>query len=99
MGNRIDEEDYQEMRRIAIYHLFRVSALVGAFVGKSFGVLIALVVAGAVDVVYHGSMVVPVRGVAVPVLGLTQLLATVVLLKIALEMQLTDNPEIEEVPP
>lgn len=44
-------------------------------------------------------MVVPIRGVDVPVLGFTQLVATVVLLKVALEMQIKDKPEIEEVQP
>ncbi len=98
MPDKIDEEEYRRMRRIASYHLLRVSALVGVFVGKAFGALVALVVAGFADLIY-GTMIVPIRGTDVPVLGVTQLLATIVLLKVALEMQLNDTPEIEEVPP
>ena len=98
IANGITEDDYRQIRRAALYQFFRVSALIGAFVGKSFGALVALVVAGVADIV-HGSMVVPIRGVDVPVSGFTQLVATVVLLKVALEMQIKDGPEIEEVQP
>ena len=42
MADKIDEEEYRRMRRIASYHLLRVGALVGVFVGKAFGALVAL---------------------------------------------------------
>lgn len=68
----------------------------GTFVGSSFGAIAALCISLLVEVV-SGPMVIPIRGYEIPLLGLAQVLSVTILFKVAIEIQLTENPAFRRI--
>lgn len=97
-GEESEEDEYDRMRRAALYQWFRVAALVGVFLGSSFAAVTAFVLALILDVVIGPSLVYSVSGQEIPLVRAVEAGSFLLILSDLTYIYFNDEPELRNIP-